>query len=87
LDPAIPRLGINPPKKRKTKCPPLSVCLWLCWVFITPQDFSIVADSRLYPLAAMEGLLIVVASLVVGHRLKGKWASVIVGLVWRTQSQ
>ena len=40
--------------------------------------FSLVAASRGYSLAAMHGLLIAVASLVVGHGLYGVWASVVV---------
>ena len=40
---------------------------WLCWVFVV--GFSLVAVSRGYSLVGVHGLLIVVASLVVEHRL------------------
>ena len=42
---------------------------WLCWVFLAVCWLSLVAASRGYPLVAVYGLLIVVASLVVKHRL------------------
>ena len=48
---------------------------WLCWVFVV--GFSLVAVSRGYSLVGVHGLLIVVASLVVEHRLQGTRASVV----------
>ena len=43
--------------------------LGLCWVFTVACGFSLVAVSGVYSLAAVLGLLTVVASLVVVHRL------------------
>ncbi len=37
---------------------------WLCWVFVAARSLPLVAVSRGYSLAAMRGLLIMVASLV-----------------------
>ena len=42
---------------------------WLCWVFVSVCGLSLVATSRGYSLIVVHGLLIVVASLVVEHRL------------------
>ena len=43
--------------------------LWLCLLFVAVHNLSLVAKSRSYSLAAVNGLLIVGASLVVEHRL------------------
>ena len=40
--------------------------------------FSLVVESRGYSLVVVRGLLIVVASLVVEHRLYGAWPSIVV---------
>ena len=42
---------------------------WLCWVFIAVRGLSLVVASRGSPLVAMHGLLVLVVSLVVEHRL------------------
>ena len=42
---------------------------WLCWVFIAAQGLSLVAASGGYFLVGVSRLLIVVASLVAGHKL------------------
>ena len=42
---------------------------WLCWVFVALCGLSLVAGSRGYSLVVVWGLLTVVASLVVEHRL------------------
>ena len=47
----------------------LCTYFWLCWVFIAAHGFSLVAMSGGYSLVAVLRLLIVVASLVVEHRL------------------
>ena len=44
----------------------LFIYFWLCWVFVAARGLSLVAASGGY---AVHGLLIVVASLVVEHRL------------------
>ena len=54
-------------------------CFWLCWVFIAVRAFLTVASGS-SPLAAVHGLLIVVASLVSEHRLSGAQASVVAAL-------
>ena len=41
---------------------------WLPWVFVAVLGISLVAVSGSYSLAVVHRLLIVVASLVVGHR-------------------
>ena len=53
---------------------------WLRWVFVALGfcGASVVAASGGYPLVAVRGLLIVVASLIVEHGFWGVWASVIV---------
>ena len=45
------------------------VYFWLYWVFVTACRPSLVAISRGYPLVAVLGLFIAVASLVAEHRL------------------
>ena len=50
------------------------IYFWLCWVFAAAFRLSLVAVNRGYCLVAMHELLIVVASLVVEHRLQGAWA-------------
>ena len=40
---------------------------WLCWVFIAVLKLSLVVASRGYSLAAVRGLLTVVAALVMRH--------------------
>ena len=50
----------------------------LCWVFITTCGLSLVVASWDYSLIVVYGLIIVVASLVVEHRLKGTQVSVVV---------
>ena len=47
----------------------LFVYLWLCWVLVAVQAFSLVAVSGGYCLVAACGLLFVGASLVAEHRL------------------
>ena len=49
---------------------------WLCWVFVAVHGLSLVVASRGYSLAAVCGLLIVVASLV-EHGLQGVQTSVV----------
>ena len=63
----------------------MSVCFvsiyfyfWLHWVFGAVHGLSPVMASRGYSVAAVHGLLIVVASLVVEHGLQGTQASVVV---------
>ena len=51
---------------------------WLCWVSFAVHWLSLVVVSRVYSLVEVQGLLIVVASLVVQYRLQGAWASVVV---------
>ena len=51
------------------------VHLWLCLGFVPAYGLSLAAVSRAI-LVVMHRLLIVVASLVVEHRLQGMWASV-----------
>ena len=50
----------------------LFICLfiyfWLCWVFVAVCSSSLVAASRDDSLAAVSGLLIVVASFFAEHR-------------------
>ena len=53
----------------KKKCIYICIYLWLCWVFIVVCMLSLVVESGGYFLATVPGLLIVVASLVAGHRL------------------
>ena len=43
---------------------------WLCWVFVSVCGLSLVVTSRGYSLIVVHGLLIVVASLVVEHRVQ-----------------
>ena len=53
-----------------------SVYFWLCWVFVAVSGLSLVSESGGYPLAAVLGLLTVVAPLVCGPRawlLWGMW--------------
>ena len=45
--------------------------LGLCWVFTAACRLSQVAESGCYSLDVMHGFLIVVASVVVEHRLQG----------------
>ena len=45
------------------------ICFWLHWAFVAPYRLSLVAVSRGYSLAVAHSLLIVLASLVAGHRL------------------
>ena len=47
----------------------LFIYFWLCWVFVAAQSFSSCGERGLL-LLAVRGLLIVVASLVVEHRLQ-----------------
>ena len=42
---------------------------WLCWLSVAGRGLSLAVRSRGCSLAAAHGLLIVVASLVVEHRL------------------
>ena len=55
----------------------LFIDLWLHWVFFAARGLSLVAVSGSLLFIAGLGLLIVVASLVVEHRLWGEWASVV----------
>ena len=50
------------------------IYLWLCSIFVAACGLSLVAESGSDSPVAMRGLLVVVASLVVGHSLKGVWA-------------
>ena len=43
---------------------------WLCWVFVSVCGLSLVVTNRGYSLIVVHGLLIVVASLVVEHRVQ-----------------
>ena len=43
----------------------LIIYFWLCWVFGAERGLSLAVESRGYSLAAISGLLVVVASLVV----------------------
>ena len=54
----------------------LFIYFWPCWVFVAVQAFSLVPVSGGYCLAAMCGLLTVVASLVKEHGLRNcsSWA-------------
>ena len=52
-----------------TSCLKKFICFWLCWVLIATCGLSLVVGY---------GLITVVASLVVEHRLKGTQASVAV---------
>lgn len=45
--------------------------LWLCRIFAAAQGLSLAAESRGYS-------LIVVTSLVAGHRLSGTWSATVV---------
>ena len=47
----------------------LRVYFWLCWIIIATCGLSLVVASGGHSLAAMQRLLIAVASLVVEHRL------------------
>ena len=47
----------------------LIIYFWLCWVFGAERGLSLAVESRGYSLAAISGLLVVVASLVVELRL------------------
>ena len=50
---------------------------WLCCIFVAALWLSLVAESGSYALVVVRRLLIAVVSLV-GHRLYGTWASVVV---------
>ena len=50
------------------------IYFWSCWAFAAVFRLSLAAASRGYSLVAGPELLIVVASLVVEHRLQGAWA-------------
>ena len=45
----------------------LNICFWLCWVFVAARAFSCSERGLLF--AVVHGLLIALATLVVGHRL------------------
>ena len=47
----------------------LILIFWLCWVFVAVCGLSLVLASGAYSLVAVQGLLIVVASLVAEHGL------------------
>ena len=47
----------------------LCAYFWLFWVFVAECELSLVAASRGYSLAAVQGLLISGPSLVAEHRL------------------
>ena len=49
----------------------LSIYLWLCWVFVAVEVFSLVMASGGYSVIAGCRILIALASLIVGHRLQG----------------
>ena len=49
----------------------------LCWVFVAVPGLSLVVASRGYSLAAVCGLLVVVASLVVEHLPQGVQTSIV----------
>ena len=51
---------------------------WLCWVFIATCGLSLAVAGRGCSLVVGCGPILVVASLVVEHRLKGMQASVVV---------
>ena len=45
----------------------INICFWLCWVFVAARAFSCSERGLLF--AVVHGLLIALATLVVGHRL------------------
>ena len=49
------------------------VYFWLHWVFAARQGFSLIAASGGYFLVAVQGLLIVVASLVAEKNSREEW--------------
>ena len=51
---------------------------WLHWVSVASRELSLVVASRGYSQVAVHGLLIVVASLAVEHRLQGMRAPITV---------
>ena len=51
----------------------LSICFWLCWVFVASRAFSAVG-SRSHSLVLVCRLLVEVAFLVTEQRLEGAWA-------------
>ena len=58
-------------EKKKNSVAFLYLCayFWLFWVFVAECELSLVAASRGYSLAAVQGLLISGPSLVAEHRL------------------
>ena len=63
-----------------TICIFLSLFFLLHWVFVAALGLSLVVASKDYSPAAMHGLLLLVASLIVEHRLCGTWASAVAAL-------
>ena len=57
--------------------PLIFIYFWLCWVFIATLGFSLDTERK-YHSFVVHGLLIVVLSLVLEHRIWGVWASVVV---------
>ena len=56
-------------KKKSVAFLYLCAYFWLCWVFVAERELSLVAASRGYSLAAVQGLLISGPSLVAERRL------------------
>ena len=52
--------------------------IWLCWVFVAARAFLLLQQVGATLQVVVRGILIVVASFVVEHRLQGAWPSVVV---------
>ena len=52
--------------------------IWLCWVFVAARAFLLLQQVGATLQVVVRGILIVVASFVVEHRLQDAWPSVVV---------